>query len=485
MSSFAERSDERTHDNRRTKLPLRSLSPSTDILDAQGGNHPLARNSEIIAALPAAIYTTDALGRITYCNEAAAALWGCRPELGKSEFCGSWRLCWPDGTPLPHDQCPMALALKQRRPNRGMEAIAERPDGTRVPFIAYPTPLFDASGALTGAVNMLVEISERKRAELLSSVIENADDAIVGKDLTGIVTSWNKGAERLFGYTALDMIGKSITILIPEDRQNEEPEILGRIRRGEAVQDYETVRRRKDGRSVDISLRVSPIKDQTGRIVGASKIARDISERKHAQARQELLSAEVQHRTRNLFAVVCAVVANSFAGKDTVDDAKKAVISRLHSLADTHLMLDDNKWEGADMAAIVCTEMKPYGDRVTMEGPKLSLTPKAARNFAMAVHELGTNAAKYGALSNAAGQVHISWSIRQSNGEDLFNFHWREHGGPPVIPPKRRGFGSIVLERILADHVGVSAQIEFTASGLTFVVTGALDAVTVGEGPIS
>jgi PAS domain S-box-containing protein len=119
----------------------------------------------VIEALPAAVYTTDAEGRLTFYNEAAAKLWGSRPQLGESKFCGSWKLYWPDGTPLPLDQCPMAMALQQRRPIRGMEAVAERPDGTRVPFVPYPTPLFDASGRLTGAVNMLVDISERKRAE--------------------------------------------------------------------------------------------------------------------------------------------------------------------------------------------------------------------------------------------------------------------------------------------------------------------------------
>jgi PAS domain S-box-containing protein len=118
-----------------------------------------------IEALPAAVYMTDAEGRITFYNEAAATLWGCRPELGQSQFCGSWKLYWPDGTPLPHDECPMAMALRQKRPIRGMEAIAERPDGTRVPFVPYPTPLFDEAGKLTGAVNMLVDISDRKHTE--------------------------------------------------------------------------------------------------------------------------------------------------------------------------------------------------------------------------------------------------------------------------------------------------------------------------------
>jgi PAS domain S-box-containing protein len=122
---------------------------------------------EPLQALPVAVYTTDAEGRITSFNEAAAALWGCRPELGKAKFSGPCRLYSPGGTLLPHDESPMALALKQKRPIEGMEAIAERPDGTRVPFIAYPAPVFDASGRLTGAINVLVDISHNKNVEAL------------------------------------------------------------------------------------------------------------------------------------------------------------------------------------------------------------------------------------------------------------------------------------------------------------------------------
>jgi PAS domain S-box-containing protein len=123
------------------------------------------RFRDLLGSLPAAIYTTDAQGRITYYNEAAAELWGHRPALGTSEWCGSWKLFWADDTPMRHDECPMALALKENRAVRGTEAIAERPDGTRVPFIPYPTPLHDEAGRLVGAVNMLVDITERKRAE--------------------------------------------------------------------------------------------------------------------------------------------------------------------------------------------------------------------------------------------------------------------------------------------------------------------------------
>ena len=123
------------------------------------------RFRDVLGALPAAVYTTDAAGRITYYNDAAAELWGHRPPLGTSEWCGSWKLYWPDGTPMAHDECPMAIALKEDRVVRGMEAAVERPDGTRVPFIPYPTPIHDEAGRLIGAVNMLVDITDRKRAE--------------------------------------------------------------------------------------------------------------------------------------------------------------------------------------------------------------------------------------------------------------------------------------------------------------------------------
>jgi PAS domain S-box-containing protein len=116
---------------------------------------------QLIDALPAAIYVTDSKGYITYFNEAAAALWGRRPALHSDQWSGSWRLYRLDGTPLPHDQCPMAIALKQRRPIRGHQAITERPDGTRVPFVPFPTPLYDAAGALIGAVNLLIDIGDR------------------------------------------------------------------------------------------------------------------------------------------------------------------------------------------------------------------------------------------------------------------------------------------------------------------------------------
>src|ERR1700741_1329384 len=266
----------------------------------------------ILDALPAAIYTTDAAGRITYFNEAAAALWGHRPQIGTSEWCGSWKLFWPDGRSLPHGECPMAIAIKEQRPVRGMEAVAERPDGPRGPCEPYPIPLFDASGALIGAINMLIDITDRKRADEVkqrfSSIVQFSDDAIISKNLKGVIESWNAGAERIFGYAASEVIGQSVEILIPPDRLVEEPRILHRIKRAERVDHYETVRRRKDGSLIDISLTISPIMDAGGKVIGASKMARDITERKRHQAHISLLAGEAEHRAKNVLATVQATV---------------------------------------------------------------------------------------------------------------------------------------------------------------------------------
>jgi len=257
----------------------------------------------IIDTLPIAVYLTDAEGRLTYFNSAAATLSGRAPELSVDKWCVTWKLFLPDGTPLPHDQCPMAIALRGEKVPEGVECIAERPDGTQFWFTPYPTVLRDEDGRIAGGVNLLVDITARKLAEiateraqrLLSAIVDSSDDAIISKNLNSIITSWNKSAERLFGYTSEEVIGKPINLLIPSDRQDEEPSIIGRLMRGERVDHFETVRRRKNGTLVDISLTISPIRDSSGRVVGASKIARDITKGKRAEAEILRANRDLEH----------------------------------------------------------------------------------------------------------------------------------------------------------------------------------------------
>jgi PAS domain S-box-containing protein len=417
----------------------------------------LIQPSRLLDVLPTALYVTDAAGRIIYFNEAAVGLWGCRPKLNSDQWCGSWRLYRPDGSHLPHEQCPMAIALKEGRPNRGREAVAERPDGTRVPFMAFPTPFHDASGALVGAVNVLVDMTERQRAELagrrLAAIVESSDDAIISKDLNGIIATWNRAAERLFGYLAEEVIGKSITILIPADRRHEEFGILDRIRRGERIEHFETIRQRKDGSLIDISLTVSPVSDETGRIIGASKIARDITEQKRREEQIALLAREADHRTNNLLAVAQATVHLTHA--DNVGELKTAIEGRLRALANAHALLAKARWTGADLHELALEELSPYfhnGDsQAEVDGPSLLLKPDLAQALAMALHELATNAVKYGALSTPAGHVRLEWSVRP--GRQL-HLRWIESGGPRVTPPTKEGFGSRAITRMIGQLNG-------------------------------
>lgn len=432
---------------------------------------------DLIEALPGAVYTTDANGVITSYNPAAAELWGRSPELGTDEWCGSWRMFWPDGSPLPHDECPMAIALKEKRVIHGAEAIAERPDGVRVPFLAYPTPLRNVAGEVTGAVNMLVDISERKRAEelaqRLAAIVESSDDAIVSKNLSGLITSWNRGAERLFGYSRGEVIGRSIKIVIPPDRHAEEDDILERVRRGEHIDHYETVRLRSDGSEVWVSLTISPLVDAQGRVVGASKIARDMSERRRVDEHRKVLMGELNHRVKNTLAIVQSIASQTLNQAATIEEARASFGARLINLSKAHEVLTRESWTGANLAEIVADTLKPHTggeSRFRIEGPAVQLSPSAALAVSMALHELSTNAAKYGALSTESGRVTIVWNLQGEGTDRRLILHWEESNGPKVAEPKRKGFGSRLIERALAVELGGDVNVAYASSGLVCTI---------------
>ena len=278
--------------------------------------------------------------------------------------------------------------------------------------------------------------------------------------------SWNDGAVRLFGYSAEEVLGKPVTILIPSDRVDEEPAILRRIRRGERIHHYDTLRRRKDGSLVNISLTVSPVKDAQGTIIGASKIARDISERKRAQEQERLLAGEMKHRIKNSLATVQALATQTLHTASA--EEKQAFIARPHSIADAHDLLTAESWDRVPLRSVVARALEAFQEEqrehiVTEGSDGIWLNANRALLLAMALHELATNAVKYGALSNGHGCVTIHWEFdAKPNKVTLF---WREKGGPSISPPEHEGFGSRLIQGAMEGALG-RAHLDFKPQGL-------------------
>jgi PAS domain S-box-containing protein len=344
--------------------------------------------------------------------------------------------------------------------------------GELVPVLYNIFPVRDSSGAITAYGTVTRNLTENKLAEqqlrYLASIVASNDDAIISKNLDGVITSWNKGAERVFGYTAEEAVGQPILLLVPENRRNEETELLSRIRRGERIDHFETVRQRKHGSLIDVSLTVSPVKNSEGRVVGASKIARDITEQKRNVEQIATLAKEAEHRSKNLLASVQAIV--NLSRSDTPQGLKATIEGRIRALANVHSLFVETHWTGAELPAIVARELAPYSakdqERVRAGGPPLLLEPDAAQVVAITLHELATNAAKYGSLSGTKGHIDLTWQHKPGQ----LVLRWAESGGPPVQRPAQQGFGSRVIERMIGQMKG-SARFDWRPEGLVCEVT--------------
>jgi len=244
---------------------------------------------DLLEDLPVAVYTCDKHGYVTSFNKAAVKLWGKTPQANKDKWYINWQIFNIDGTPLNLEEAPTARVLKYGKAVKQQEILIKRPNGSVSYILSNPKPLFDENGQLTGAVNTLIDITEQKNAEakqgMLASIIESSEDAIVSKNLDGVITSWNNAAQRLFGYTDEEIIGKHITTLIPEDRYDEEELIISKIRANERIEHFETIRKTKSGEEIQISLTISPIRNKDNKVIGASKIIRDIGKQKKNEDR--------------------------------------------------------------------------------------------------------------------------------------------------------------------------------------------------------
>jgi PAS domain S-box-containing protein len=305
-------------------------------------------------------------------------------------------------------------------------------------------------------------------SERLAAIVTSSEDAIISKTLDGRITSWNAAATRIFGYEADEMIGQPILKLIPPELHGQEREIIARLSRGERVRHYDTVRVGKDGRRIHLSLTVSPLRDGSGRVIGASKVARDITERKQAEALQRMLVEELNHRVKNTLASVQAIAKQSLLRARSPAEFAASFTGRVQALARAHTLLTQTKMQGAELMELVHEQVLLGGSddpRVVCSGPVLMLDSQAALHLALVLHELATNARKYGALSVPNGQIAVNWEVRTNGGRNLLLL-WRESGGPRVRAPDERGFGTTLIEQTLHGHGG-DVSIHYGADGVT------------------
>ena len=307
-----------------------------------------------------------------------------------------------------------------------------------------------------------------EHAAYLAAIVSSSDDAIVSKTLDGIVTSWNAAATRIFGYAPEEMIGQSITKIIPAELLSEEDHILSQLRRGERINHFDTERVTKSGNRIHVSLTISPVRDASGRLIGASKIARDVSDRKHAERLQQLLVSELNHRVKNTLATVQSIANQTVRLARSPAEFAVSFGGRVQALARAHSLLTSNTWRGTDMQSLIRDQLMIEGDpRISMSGPSTMLEPQLALHLALVIHELGTNAHKYGALSVPNGALSIRWAVRHDNEGRHLLMQWQERNGPHTEPPAVRGFGTNLIEQSLQAHGG-EATLRYDPVGVTY-----------------
>ena len=337
------------------------------------------------------------------------------------------------------------------------------------------------------SINGLIDITAEAR---LAAIVDSSFDAIISKDLNSVITSWNGAAQRMFGYTVEEAVGRSVLMLIPDHLRDEEADIIGRVRNGEMVASYETIRRRKDGGIIAVSLTVSPIRNGSGEIMGASKIARDITATKESERRIRLLLREVNHRVKNQFAVILSMIRETSKRSTEPREFEDLIRSRIMALSRSHDLLVNSEWAGASLFDLIQEQLKPFGHegQVSLSGPLLTLQPNAVQNLGMAFHELGTNSSKYGALAGNAGRLEITWQIATGiSGKREINLVWDEtmpvrageRPGGRQDESTRKGFGTVVLQRVTPQSLNGSAVVERSPGHVSWSLTAPLESIIV------
>ena len=345
---------------------------------------------------------------------------------------------------------------------------------TGMVFLLRMRPYRTMDNVIDGVVMTFMDITERKQHEYergrLAAIVDSSRDAIIGHALDGTITSWNVGAERLLGYPTASVLGRSLSMLLPAAASEQVAALLHSCGREQSKSEMEMEWRTQDGTSVEVALTCSPVKDSSGHTISYSTIARDISERKRAAGHLQLMLSELNHRVKNTLASVQAIALQTLANAPSLQAFEQSFMSRLIALSNTHNLLAVDAWIGVGLRQIVMAELAPYcqeGDgRAEVSGETLRLDAKTALALGMALHELATNAGKYGALSVQEGSVDVHWEIRSVRGRKWLRLRWVERNGPVVKAPTTRGFGTRLLSDGLGFELDGEVTLDFAAAGL-------------------
>jgi two-component system CheB/CheR fusion protein len=352
-----------------------------------------------------------------------------------------------------------------------IEREAESDDGAAT-FLVRVKPYRDLNNVIDGVVVTLIDISDRKKLERdqahLAAIVASSDDAIVSHDLDGTITSWNAGAEKIYGYKASEIIGQPMSTLLDEAQIDEWPDNLARLRKGQSITDIDISRVTKGDRVIYVSLNISPMCNAQGHIIGASAVARDIAMRKLAEERAKMLMSELDHRVKNILSVVSSLVSQTLKTGGTIEVVRAEIEGRIQAISRAHALLTELGGVEGALHELVSTELLPYANRanVSIAGDDVVLSSNANLSMALAVHELVTNSAKYGALSTEQGCLDFTWRVTETDSNLELQILWVETGGPPVVTPTRRGFGTKLIELSLVRGLNARVNRQFLASGV-------------------
>ena len=466
----------------------------------------LRASDGILDLLPIPTFICDAHGTILQYNSRAAEAWGRLPRPGQTheEFSGGGRFFNLDGTPLA--QSMLSEVLETGVAVRDVERLVTRDDGSQRIVSVNIDPLRNAKGELVGAVNCFIDITERKRADealeqsrlrgleqeqRLAATYDHVSIGISEVAPDGTFLRVNEAISTITGYSREELLSNRLFTKTYQDDAELDREGFRQQVSGEL--EFYSVEKRfrhKDGRLIWMSVSSSPVRNGNGKLIYVVRVVQDISERKAAERRQKLLIDELNHRVKNTLARVQSLAAQTARGAASTDYFRERFEGRLMALSKAHDQLTVHHWENGDLRALIAESVAPYagadGERVVLRGDEVVLGPRAVLTLAMAFHELTTNATKYGALAGAGGHIEIGWhriAATETTPAQL-RIDWIEKGGPTVIEPDRRGFGSRMIEGSIAAELSGSATMIFAPDGLRCEIAVPLEAATAGEAEV-